>query len=121
MEVMNKPLNGTRTKIIQTILGAVVIAALTSTGGLLYTHEIDIDHADREISKLRARLYRERVKNYEYHERYMRSVIQIIKLRENKEGLSIVNTSRLAFYIDQRELIQEEKSNYIETWKHQGQ
>ena len=121
MEVMNKPLNETRTKIIQTILGAVVIAILTSTGGMIYQHELEILGQDRDISKLRARLYRERVRNYEYNERYMRAVVQLIKLRDNKEGLYVVEKSRLTFYEGQQEQVREEKDNYIETWKHEGQ
>ena len=103
------------------ILGAVLVAVLTSTGGMMYRHELSLIKHDREISQTRARLYRERVKALEFHERYMINSVQLIQLRNNKEGLGVVDKSILLFFENQRDLVQEEKENYIETWKHEGQ
>ena len=119
---MNKPAeNGTKTKILVAIIASVIAALLSSGAGMMYRHEVtQLEHA-RDLSKLRARLYREQVRNYEFHERYFRAILQVIKLRENKEGLSVIEKTRLNFYESQKELVQQEKNNYIETWKHEGQ
>ena len=117
----NKPEPNGKAKLIQQVAGILLAAILTSGAGMMYRHEVAVLEQRRDISKLRARVYREQVRDYEYHERYMRAVIQLIELRENKEGLTVVDKSRLNFYRSQKELIQEEKANYIETWKHEGQ
>lgn len=116
----DKPAENGKTKILQTVIGVVLAAMLTSGAGMMYRHEGSIIAQEQETSKLRARLYRERVRSYEYHERYMRAVVQLIELRRNKEGLSIVDKSRLNFFVGQQEMVREEKDNYIETWKHEG-
>lgn len=111
-----------KTKMLSTVLGAVLIATITAAGGMMYRHEVALLTADKEISKLRARVYRERLRDYEFEERFSRSKIQLINLRQNKEGgLSIVDQTRKDFYMHQLELIKEEKENYVETWKHEGQ
>ena len=108
-------------KFITPIAVAICIATISSTAAMLYRHDIKLVEQQRDISKLRARVYRERIRVFEFHERYFRAVIQVIQLQENKEGLSVVDKSRLNFYISQKELVQEERDNYIETWKHEGQ
>jgi len=113
--------NGTKTKILAAVIGSVLATVLSAGGGMMYRHEVtQLEHA-RDISKLRARLYRERVRSYEYHERFMRGAVALVELRGNKEGLTIVDKSILRYYQSQQELVQEEKDNYIETWKHEGQ
>ena len=107
-------------KFIQPIAIALAVAALSSTAGMLYKHELQLIDCNRDLSKLRVRVYRETVRGFEDHERYYRSIIQLIKLQKNKEGLSVVEQSRLDFYISQKELVQEKKSNYVETYKHEG-
>lgn len=119
--MVDKPTENGKTKILQTVVGVVLAAVLTSSAGMMYRHEVGIIAQKRDTSQLQARLYRERIRNYEYHERYMRAIIQLIELRKNKEGLSIVDKSRLNFFVGQQEMIQEEKDNYIETWKSEGQ
>jgi hypothetical protein len=113
--------NGTKTKILAAVIGSVLATVLSAGGGMMYRHEVTQLEQARDISKLRARVYRERVRSYEYHERYMQSVVQLIELRDNKEGLSVVDKSRLNFYKGQQQMVREEKGNYIETWKHEGQ
>jgi len=108
-------------KFLPPLVAALAVALFTATGGMAYRHEVSLLSHDREISKLRSRLYRERVRTYEYHERLNRAIMQIIELRKDKEGLSVVEKTRLNFYKSQIELIKEEKANYVETWKHEGQ
>ena len=117
----NKPEPNGKAKLIQQVAGILLAAILTSGAGMMYRHEVSLLEQERDLSKIRMRVYRERMRDYEFHERYTRAIIQMIQLRENKEGLSIVDKSRLSFYESHKELIQEEKSNYVETYKHEGQ
>ena len=118
---MNKPEANGKAKILQMVIGSLLASVLTAGAGMMYRHEVTLLEQGRDISKLRARVYRERIRSYEYHERYMRGVVQLVELRGNKEGLSVVDKSILSYYESQQELVKEERDNYIETWKHEGQ
>jgi predicted YcjX-like family ATPase len=103
------------------VIIAITIAIVSACGGAVYRHEIQLVEQQRDISKLRVRVYRERMRLFEYHERYARAMIQVIDLRGNKEqGLSVVDKTYLNFFKDLKESVGEEKQNYVETYKHEG-
>ena len=105
----------TRSKYIQPVVLAVVIGIFSAAGGIIYQHSEQILNLQRDLTSTQKRIYRLRMRALDYHNRFIRSEIQMLELERSKAGvLSVVAQSRLAFLRDLLEQIQEEKTQVIE-------
>ena len=105
----------------QSICTSVLLAAITAATGIIWAHQTDILHHDKELARLRVKIYRQQIQIFEQLENHYRAEQTLVEMRKDDNGkLDKADRTRLNYLINAKEALIEMKGNFVEEHKHEG-